>query len=29
VLTEIEEKSIEDLVSACVEIREKYGYPEL
>jgi hypothetical protein len=29
VLTEIEEKSIEDLVSACIEIRGRYGYPEL
>jgi hypothetical protein len=29
VLAEIEEKSIEDLVSACVEIRGRYGYPEL
>jgi hypothetical protein len=29
VLAEIEEKSIEDLISACVEIRERYGYPEL
>ena len=26
VLAEIEEKSIEDLISACVEIRERYGY---
>jgi hypothetical protein len=29
VLAEIEEKSIEDLISACVEIRGRYGYPEL
>jgi hypothetical protein len=29
VLAEIEEKSIEDLVSACVEIRGRYGYPEV
>jgi hypothetical protein len=29
VLAEIEEKSIEELINACVEIRWRYGYPEL